>query len=135
MWKCIEKQLTGYNKNATQPLHTVSILLGDPPDIDEGPMVQKQDNITKENERVKIGTNVSVVVGYNVTIDCNIVNGTTPITLSWLLNGTEFRGNDTTITITDATYGDVITCRANNTIGFDEESTTIHVDCKSFHYT
>ena len=113
----------------------MSTLLGDPPDIDEGPMVQKLDNITKENKRVKIGTDVYVVDGYNVTIDCNIVSGTTPITYSWLLNGTEFRDNNATITITDATYDDVITCRANNTIGFDEESTTIHVNSKLFHYT
>ena len=108
-------------------------LLGDPPDIDEGPMVQKPDNITKENKRIKIGTDAYVVNGYNVTIDCNITSGTAPITLSWLLNGNEFRGNVTTITITDAIYGDVITCRANNTIGFDEERTTIHVECKPFY--
>ena len=98
-------------------------------------MVQKPDEITKGNKRVKIGTDVYVVNGYNVTIDCNIANGTTPITFSWLRNGTEFRGNNATITITDATYGDVITCRANNTIGFDEKNTTIHVDCKPFYFT
>ena len=131
----MEKKLTDYNKNdVTQPLQSI-FLLGDPPDIDEGPMVQKPDNVTKGNKRVKIGTDVYVVNGYNVTIDCNIDNGTTPITLSWFLNGTDFRGIDTTITITDATYGDVITCRADNNIGFDEESTTIHVECKPFHYT
>ena len=136
MAKVCKEQLTGYNKNdVTQPLQPL-FLLGDPPDIDEGTMVQKPDNITtKGNKRVKIGTDVYVVDGYNVTIDCNIASGTPPITISWLLNGTEFGGNDATITITDATYGDVITCRANNSIGFDEESTTIHVDCKSFHYT
>ena len=92
-------------------------------------MVERPDNVTKGNMRVKIGTDVYVVDGYNVTIDCNIVNGTTPITFSWLLNGTEFRGNDTTIPISNLTYGDVITCRANNSIGFDEENTTIYVEC------
>ena len=97
-------------------------------------MVQRPDNITKGNKRVKIGTDVYVVNGYNVTIDCNIANGTTPITLSWLLNETEYESNNTTITITNAACGDVITCRADNSIGFDEESTTIHVECKSFHY-
>ena len=98
-------------------------------------MVQKPDNFTKGNKRVNIGTDVYVVEGYNVTIDCNIASGTTPVTFSWLRTGNEFRGNDTTIIITDAIYGDVITCRANNSIGFDEENTTIHVECKSSYYT
>ena len=97
-------------------------------------MVQMPDNITKGNKRVKIGTDVYVVDGYNVTIDCNIVSGTTPITFSWLRTGTPFRGNVTTITITNVIY-DVIICRANNSIGFDEKNTTIHVECKSFYYT
>ena len=98
-------------------------------------MVPRLNETTRENKRVKIGTDVYVINGYNVTIDCN-ASGTPPITFSWLLNGTEFRGNDSTITITNATYGDVITCRANNSIGFDEESTTIQVESesKSFHY-
>ena len=105
------------------------------PDIAEGHKDSKPDNITKGDKRVRIGTDAYVVDGYNVTIDCNIDSGTTPITYSWLLNGTDFRGNVTTITITDATYGDIITCRANNSIGFDNESTIIHVKCKLFHYT
>ena len=98
-------------------------------------MVERPDNIKKGNKRVAIGTDAYVFNGYNVTIDCNIASGTPPINISWFLNGTDIRGNVTTITITDATYGDVITCKANNTIGFDEESTTIHVESKSFHYT
>ena len=35
--------------------------------------------------------------------------------------------NVNTITITDAEDGDVITCRAENDIGFDESHTTINV--------
>ena len=95
-------------------------------------MVQKPDNITKGNKRVKIGTDVYVFSGYSVTIDCNVASGRTPITYSWFFNGIEFRGNDTTIIITDATYGDVITCRASNSIGFDEKNTII---CKLFRYS
>ena len=94
--------------------------------------------ITK-SKRVKIGTDVYVLDGYNVTVDCNIVSGTHPITFSWFFNGTELKDNDYTITITDercGSYGGVITCRANNSIGFDEENTTIHVESKLlFHYT
>ena len=101
------------------------IPLGDPPDIDEEIIVQ---NLTKGNKRVKIGTTVYIFKGYNVTIDCNVTSGTLPINISWFLNGTALRFNDTPITISDATYGDVITCRANNYIGFDEESTTIYVE-------
>ena len=33
-----------------------------------------------------------------------------------------------TITITDASNGDVFKCRADNIIGFDTENTTIHVE-------
>ena len=98
-------------------------------------MVERPDKITKGNKRVKIGTDVYVVNGYCVTIDCGIASGTTPITFSWFCNGTELEHNDSYITITNKEYrpyGVVITCRANNSIGFDEENTTIHVECKSF---
>ena len=128
--------MTIYNENnVAQSLQSI-FLLGDVPDIDEGPVVPRLNETTQENKRVKIGTDVYVVNGYNVTIDCNIASGTPPITFSWFLNETKFRGNESTITITDATYGDVIICRADNSIGFDGKSTTIHVESesKSFHY-
>ena len=38
------------------------------------------------------------------------------------------RESVSTITITDASNGDVLKCRADNIIGFDTESTTIHVE-------
>ena len=37
------------------------------------------------------------------------------------------RGNVSTITVTNYNDGDVFTCRADNDVGFDEESTTINV--------
>ena len=40
------------------------------------------------------------------------------------------RGNVSTITVTDYNDGDVFTCRADNDVGFDEESTTINVFSK-----
>ena len=83
-------------------------------------------NIIKGNKSVKIGTPVYVFDGYNVTINCTTV-GTPPITITWLHNGMLIAEDVNTITITDAKDGDVITCRANNNIGFDEEHTTIHV--------
>ena len=63
-------------------------------------------------------------------VDCNIVNGSRPITIQWFLNGSPdtTRGNVSTITITDANIGVVFTCRANNIKGFDSENTSIHFE-------
>ena len=68
--------------------------------------------------------------GFDVIIDCNIVNGTPPITIQWFRNGSPdtTRGNVSTITITDASNGDVFKCRADNIEGADTEYTTIHVE-------
>ena len=35
--------------------------------------------------------------------------------------------NETTITVTDYNDSDVVTCRADNVVGFDEKSTTLIV--------
>ena len=58
------------------------------------------------------------------------MNGTPPITIEWFRNGSPdpTRGNVSTITITDASNGDVFKCRADNIIGFGTENTTIHVE-------
>ena len=78
-----------------------------------------------------IGTPVYVVNGFDVTLVCNLVSGTRPITIRWICNGASYPagGNRSTITIPDTDYndGDVFTCRADNIVGFDEESTTINV--------
>ena len=86
--------------------------------------------VTKGSKTVKIGTPVYVHSGFDVMIDCNIVNGTPPINITWFRNGSPdpARGNtSTTITITDAHYGDVFKCRTTNREGFDTENTTIYV--------
>ena len=105
-------------------------MLGVPPDIDEGSFVSRPCNVTKGSKRVKIGSPVYVHVGFDIIIDCNIVNGTPPITIQWFHNGSPYQtgGNiSNTITITNASNGDVFECRADNNIGFDTESTTINV--------
>ena len=101
----------------------------DPPVIDEGPHIPRPSVITRGNKTVKIGTPVYVHDGFDVIIDCNIVNGTSPITIQWFHNGSPdtTRGNVSTITITDASNGDVLKCRADNLIGFDTKNTVIHV--------
>ena len=102
----------------------------DPPDIDEGSHVPRPSVITRGNKRVNIGTPVYVYTGYDVIIDCNIVNGTSPINITWFRNGSPYPtgGNVSTITITDASNGDVFRCRVDHTDGFDTEKTTIHVE-------
>ena len=90
--------------------------------------------MTKGTKRVKIGSPVYVRDGFDVIIDCNIVNGTPPINIQWFHNGSHYptRGNiSNNITITNASNGDVFKCRADNNIGFDTENSTIHVFGKS----
>ena len=107
--------------------------LGVPPDIDEGPLVPQPPSIPSVDMKVKIGTPVYVVDGYNVTIDCNITLGTPPVTISWFHNGQPdlSRANFSTIIVTDAKDDDVFACRADNNIGFDVKNTTIKVFDKS----
>ena len=80
--------------------------------------------------RVKIGSPVYVYSGFDVIIDCKLLDGSHPLTIKWFRNGSPdlTRGNVSTITITDASNGDVFKCRADNIIGFDTENTTIHVE-------
>ena len=105
------------------------MFLIDPPVINEGSFVSRPSVITRGNNRVNIGTPVYVYDGFDVIIDCNIVNGTPPITIQWFRNGSPdlTRGNVSTITITDASNGDVFTCKADNIEGFDTENTVICV--------
>ena len=103
----------------------------DPPEIDEGSHVPRPSVITRGNKRVKIGTPVYIHDGFDIIIDCNIVNGTPPITIQWFRNGSPdpTRGNVSTITIVNATSnGDVFTCRAENIEGSDTKSTVIIID-------
>ena len=109
---------------------TIAIFLLDPPDIDEGLFVPRPATITKGNKRVKIGTPLYGYIGFYAVIDCNIVNGTPPITITWFRNGSPYpteTNNFITIRLTGAHNGDVFECRADNNIGFDTESTTIYV--------
>ena len=83
--------------------------------------------------RVKIGTPVYVTDMFNVTIDCNITEGTHPIKFNWLHNNAlvnQTRGSASSITIPVANAadidGDVYTCRANNSWGYDMVNTTIY---------
>lgn len=102
-------------------------MLGDPPDIDEGPFVPQPPTLIGENMIVEIGTPIYLVKGFHVTINCNILTGTPPVTISWFRNGLPdpSRGNVSSITVTDPEDGDNFTCRAENNIGFDMESSNI----------
>ena len=78
---------------------------------------------------VKIGSPVYVLDGFDVNLVCDILSGMRPITIVWFHNGVldTTRRNVSTITVTDYNDQDVYTCRAENDVGFDEESTTINV--------
>ena len=103
-------------------------LLGVPPAIDEGPFIPPPDNVMPGEMTVAIGTPVYVVDGFDVTIDCNILSGTRPITISWLRNGQPDPsfGNQSSITVDNYNDGDVFICRADNIVGFDMGNTTIN---------
>ena len=110
-------------------MHFICLL--DPPFIYKGSHVPRPSVITRGNKRVDIGTPVYVRDRFYVTIDCNIIHGTPPITIQWFRNGSPdlSRGNVSTITVINTTSnGDVFTCRAQNIEGFDTESTVINVD-------
>ena len=105
------------------------IPLGDPPDIDEGPFIPLPDSVTAGDMTVKIGSPVYVVDGSDVIINCNILTGTPPVTIIWLRNGVldSSLGNANSVTINDYMDGDKFTCRANNSIGYDTEASTINI--------
>ena len=71
-----------------------------------------------------------MVDGFHVTIVCDILSGTRPITISWFRNGAPdiTRGNVSTITVTDYNDNDEFTCIAHNDVGSDLESTTITIN-------
>ena len=85
--------------------------------------------VSPEDVKVKIGSPVYIVEGFDVTIVCNILNGTRPITIMWFHNGMidPTRGNVSTITVNNYNDGDVYTCRADNDVGFDMKITIINV--------
>lgn len=88
---------------------------------------------------VTIGNPVTVVEGYNVTINCDVLTGSPPINTSWYRNGVLHPIKDVaSITITPVD-GENITCRTGN----HEKFTIITVQAagmyifliKSFHCT
>ena len=104
-------------------------LLGDPPDIDEGPFMPLPPALRPGDRTVRINTPAYIVDGFNLTLECNLVGGTPPITIKWLRDGQPYqaRGNNSVITVFDYVDGEEFTCRANNSIGFDIKNTTIKV--------
>jgi len=81
---------------------------------------------------VQIGTPAYVLFGNDVTIVCNIVSGTRPITIIWFRNGVEDTsfGNVSMITVSNVSISDdrdMYMCRTENEIGFDEETTVVNV--------
>lgn len=103
------------------------------PVIDHGSFALRPDPVPTTNITVKIGTPAYIVDGYNLTIVCNIINGTLPITISWYHNGVldSSRAGSPTITISNVNInkdnGIVYTCRVDNVAGYDEETTTVNV--------
>ena len=89
---------------------------------------------------VVIGTPAYIIDGYDLTITCNVTNGTTPITYSWYRNGVvdSSKENMTAITISNVDInkddGVVYTCRAANAMGHDKEHSSVHVSSKSLYY-
>ena len=110
-------------------------LLGDPPDIDEGPFIPLPPTLPPGDRTVKINTPAYIVDGFNLTLVCNIASGTRPITIMWLRDRQLYPagGNNSVITVSDYTDGEAFTCRAENVVGFDMENTTVNVFGKYFY--
>ena len=107
-------------------MHTLS---DNPPDIDEGPFIPLPPTLLPGDMMVMIGAPAYIVDGFYLTIVCNLANGTRPITIMWLRDGQPYAagGNNSVITVSDYTDGEVFTCRADNIVGFDTENTTVIV--------
>ena len=103
-----------------------------PPNIDKG--ISQSPTVEKGTIRVKIGSPVYTVDGFNVIIDCNVISGHLPVTIFWFYNQQydQSRENMSTLTVTDAKDGDNITCKAENSIGFDVQFTQINIVYKKF---
>ena len=87
------------------------------------------DSITPTDVTVKIGSPVYVLNGFDVIINCSILNGTPPVTIIWLRNRVldSSLGSANSVTINDYMNGDEFTCRADNNIGYDKEISIINV--------
>ena len=107
----------------------VLCLIGVPPDIDEGPFIPLPPTVPTGDMEVQIGSPAYVIDGVDITLVCDLLTGTPSNTIMWFRNGVldSTRGNVSTTTVTNYNDGDVFTCRADNDVGFDEESTTINV--------
>ena len=102
-------------------------ILDDTPDIIEGPF-EELSTVTDGPKSVDIGTPVYVVVGNDVSIQCDVHSGIYPFSTSWHRNGANYReGNISEIVIDDAKNGDVFSCIVESCKGSDNMSTTINV--------
>ena len=93
-----------------------------------------QDSVT-----VDVGQRVEVLAGTNVTIRCDASLGNPPGTMTWLKNGEMitmdtpfyFVQSDGSLFLPDVTVMEVnkvdFTCRVENTLGFDQETSWILV--------
>ena len=101
------------------------------PVILRGSFVPRPSVIPRGNIRVRIGTPAYVYSGFNVRVECHLVKGSHPVTITWFRNGSHYptRRNAFIIILTHPSNGDVFKCRANNIIGNDTSgNTTIHVE-------
>ena len=75
-----------------------------------------------------------IVNGINITIVYNVTGEVPPITIRWLNNQQPVHSSDnmTTLTVSNATDGDVITCIAKNREGSDIKQTYIKLVNKYF---
>ena len=96
-----------------------------------GPYIEQSlqpPSVQKGVIRVKIGAPAYLIHGFNVTIVCNVTRGFPPITIRWLHNGQpdQSRLNSSIAIVNDADDGDVFTCMAVNSVGYDKKDTRVY---------
>lgn len=103
------------------------------PVIAGGQCIPQPKVIPSTEMAVMIGSPAYIIHGYDLTITCTVVGGSSPITISWYRDGEldRSKGNMSTVKIASVKFhednGVVYTCRADNNGGYVEEFTKVNV--------
>jgi hypothetical protein len=78
---------------------------------------------------VLVGTNESVVAGFDLRIECRVLRGDPPPTIAWFRNDDQIEGQNATVLVVETddpvAANGTYTCEASNRVGSDSASTDL----------